>query len=256
MEKRACNGGPPVMGLLRAQEFVSKEGEGQCDAQRDLFAKIMSTMLVRSLTAAGSPPPAPAKFKMVWGPKFLDLAYKNQFKLVNYPTVLADLQFVIGGDFGLKKIGIAQYKEFMPALEKAQLNSRDDEDGDIMIMVPWEDAEKEMSPKEQREIALVSTVNSKTLKAVKDSKAYNDSMAKERAPPVPKKSKSRCSRSCSHRSPSHSRSRARPLPAARERSPVATQGHHQGLRAPSRHTTPLRHEEYELSWYSRNNKYM
>ncbi|KAJ7434986.1 hypothetical protein FB451DRAFT_1418475 [Mycena latifolia] len=194
MEKHTRNGGPPVMGLLRPQEFVSKEGEGQRDAQRCLFAKIMSMMLVMSLTAAGSPPPAPAKFKMVWGPKFLDLAYKNQFKLVNYPMALADLQLVIGGDFGLKKIGIAQYKEFMPALEKAQLNSRDDdeddEDTDVMMMVPWEDAEKEMSPEEQREIALVSTVNGKTLKAVKDSKAYNDLIAKERAPPVPKKSKS------------------------------------------------------------------
>ncbi|KAJ7484360.1 hypothetical protein FB451DRAFT_1392918 [Mycena latifolia] len=253
MEKRACNGGPPVMGLLRPQELVSKEGEGQRDAQRRLFARIMSTMLARSLTAAGSPPPAPAKFKMVWGPKFLDLAYKNQFKLVNYPTVLADLQFVIGGDFGLKKIGIAQYKEFMPALEKAQLNSRDDDnDADVMMMVPWEDAEKEMSPEEQRKIALISTVNGKTLKAVKDSKAYNNSIAKERAPPVPKKSKSRRSRSRSRRSPSRSRSRARPLPAARERSPVATQG----LRAPSRHTAPLRHEEYELSRYSRDDQYM
>ncbi|KAJ7495584.1 hypothetical protein FB451DRAFT_1164313 [Mycena latifolia] len=258
MEKRARNGGPPVMGLLRPQELVSKEGEGQRDAQRRLFARIMSTMLARSLTAAGSPPPAPAKFKMVWGPKFLDLAYKNLFKLVNYPTVLTDLQFVIGGDFRLKKIGIAQYKEFMPALEKAQLNSRDDDDDDddVMMMVPWEDAEKEMSPEEQREIALVSTVNGKTLKAVKDSKAYNDSIAKECAPPVPKKSKSRRSRSCSRCSPSRSRSRARPLPAARERSPVATQGHRQGLHAPSCHTAPLRHEEYEPSRYSRDDQYM
>ncbi|KAJ7442426.1 hypothetical protein FB451DRAFT_1414144 [Mycena latifolia] len=255
MEKRARNGGPPVMGLLRLQELVSKEGEGQRDVQRRLFARIMLTMLARSLTAAGSPPPAPAKFKMVWGPKFLDLAYKNQFKLVNYPTVLADLQFVIGGDFGLKKIGIAQYKEFMPALEKAQLNSRDD-DADVMMMVPWEDAEKEMSPEEQREIALVSTVNGKTLKAVKDSKAYNDSIAKEHAPPVPKKSKSRHSCSRSRRSSSCSRSCARPLPAARERSPVATQGHRQGLHAPSRHTAPLRHEEYEPSRYSCDDQYM
>ncbi|KAJ7495187.1 hypothetical protein FB451DRAFT_1163926 [Mycena latifolia] len=261
MEKRVRNGGPPVMGLLRPQELVSKEGAGQRDAQRRLFARIMSTMLVRSLTAAGSPPPAPAKFKMVWGPKFLDLAYKNQFKLVNYPTVLADLQFIIGGDFGLKKIGITQYKEFMPVLEKAQLNSRDNNDNDndndntdVMMMVPWEDAEKEMSPEEQREIVLVSTVNGKTLKAVKDSKAYNNSIAKECAPPVPKKSKSRRSRS--HCSPSRSRSRACPLPAARERSPVATQGHRQGLRAPSCHTAPLRHEEYELLQYSHDDQYM
>src|ERR1700742_4779217 len=59
------------------------------------------------------------KFTMHWGPVFLKYAYQGQFRIVNYPTALVHIGQVIGEHYETKKVGMAQYKEFMPAFEVA-----------------------------------------------------------------------------------------------------------------------------------------
>ncbi|KAJ7476799.1 hypothetical protein FB451DRAFT_1397033 [Mycena latifolia] len=227
MQRRAADAGQPLVGLLLPQALAAKDGEGARDSRRRVFAKIMSTQLVAALTATGNPPTDPAKTKMVWGPKFLDLAFTNQFKIINYPTILEGCSWIIGGSFELKKIGLAQYKEFMPALEKTS-QSRDGDEG--MQIVPWDDEEKDLSDDAQREIALVSTADGKTLQAVRDSAAYNASIAKAR---LPKATKSKGHGSRSHRSPSRARSPP-PVPAQSRRQRLS--------RSPSRHADSSHHQ--------------
>ncbi|KAJ7462891.1 hypothetical protein FB451DRAFT_1404069 [Mycena latifolia] len=248
MQRRARDAGEPVLGLLLPKELAAKDGEGARDSNRRVFSKIMSTQLGAVLTAAGNPPTDPTKTKMVWGPKFLDWAFANQFKIDNYPTILENCGWIIGGSFELKKIGLAQYKEFMPALEKTS-QSRDDNNNDNgdkgMQIVPWDDEEKDLSDDAQREIVLVSTADGKTLKAVRDSAAYNTSIAKARLPQATK-SKGHGS----HSRPSPSRMRSPP--------PVPAQSRQQRLsRSPSRHADSSHHQpDYQSLRHACQDDYM
>ncbi|KAJ7440020.1 hypothetical protein FB451DRAFT_1415382 [Mycena latifolia] len=233
MQRWAADAGQPLVGLLLPQALAAKDGEGARDSRRRVFAKIMSTQLVAALTAAGNPPTDPAKTKMVWGPKFLDLAFTNQFKIINYPTVLEGcVQGVHAG-----------------AGENEPVEGRRRDEG--MQIVPWDDEEKDLSDDAQREIALVSTADSKTLQAVRDSAAYNASIAKARLPKATK-SKGHGSRSC--RSPSHVRSPSR----ARSPPPVPAQSRRQRLsRSPSRHADSSHHQpDYQSLRHAREDDHM
>jgi hypothetical protein len=86
--------------------------------------------------------------KMTWNRKFLDLAWEHKFRIINYPTALEDISQIIGSNsFDLKKIGLTQYKEFMPAMEKANMprpeegeqDEQDEQDEDAMQIVRWDD---------------------------------------------------------------------------------------------------------------------
>ena len=84
-------------------------------------------------------------FKMTWTPKFLDFAWQYKFRVVNYPSALENVGQIVGGSFTLRKISVAQYKEFLPAMEKASrprsgsADDGEDEDDDAMAIVPWDD---------------------------------------------------------------------------------------------------------------------
>lgn len=141
-----------------------KEGELPRDADRRIFTSLLSTQLRESsllfrntrgltmycipdarLVAGGALPlDKIMKTKMQWGAKFLDAAFEHQFRLVNYPTVLEDLDQIIGLRFDIKKISTSQYKTFLPAMQAANrcrpTEDEEDDDEDIEValaIVSW-----------------------------------------------------------------------------------------------------------------------
>ncbi|KAJ7448329.1 hypothetical protein FB451DRAFT_1411346 [Mycena latifolia] len=224
-------GGPDGGGMnLLPAEFLQKANENQRDSARQLFARIMGKQTFTACAAAGSTVATKADtFKMQWGPKFLDLAFENKFKLVNYPTVLADEGWIIGGTFPVKKITIGQYKTFMPAMEKAEkakglANDEDEDSDEAMAIMAWDEEEMALSLDDQREIALVVGSDGTALKRVKHSTAYATSLASERQP----KKKAKKARSPSHsQSRSQSRSCSQPRSRSHSRSPSRSHSRHQ-----------------------------
>lgn len=90
---------------------------------------------------------------MQWGVKFCDFAFENQFRLVNYPETLEQAGQIIGSvTFNAKKITLKQFKEFMPAFEKANNpnlaaaatdDGDDDDDNDAQQavgLVAWDES--------------------------------------------------------------------------------------------------------------------
>jgi hypothetical protein len=80
---------------------------------------------------------------MKWGPKFLDIAFESKCRIRNYPAALEDEGHIIGRKFELKKVRAETFKQFMPALAKAnRQRNKDDEDDDeddtVMEIVPWD----------------------------------------------------------------------------------------------------------------------
>jgi hypothetical protein len=95
-----------------------------------------------------------ASFKMTWNQKFVDLAWQYKFRIVNYPSALEDAGQIIGSSFDVRKITVKQYNEFLPAMEKlSKPRSRDDEDeedDDVMAIVPWNDGLSSAFTRESR----------------------------------------------------------------------------------------------------------
>ncbi|KAJ7450640.1 hypothetical protein FB451DRAFT_1410328 [Mycena latifolia] len=224
-------GGPDGGGMnLLPAEFLQKANENQRDSARRLFVRIMGKQTFTACAAAGSTVATKADtFKMQWGPKFLDLAFENKFKLVNYPTVLADEGWIISGTFPVKKIMIGQYKTFMPAMEKAEkakglANDEDEDSDEAMAIMAWDEEEMALSLDDQREIALVVGSDGTALKRVKHSTAYATSLASERQP----KKKAKKARSPSHsQSRSQSHSRSQPRSRSHSHSPSRSHSRHQ-----------------------------
>lgn len=81
---------------------------------------------------------------MVWNDKFLDLAFRGKFRIINYPLALENIGQVIGAEqFNTKAPNVKEYDSFMPALERTVKN-RTDEDPDrkpVIRIVPWEPGE-------------------------------------------------------------------------------------------------------------------
>ncbi|KAJ7463381.1 hypothetical protein FB451DRAFT_1404023 [Mycena latifolia] len=221
-------GGPDGGGMnLLLAEFLQNANENQRDSARRLFARIMRKQTFTACAAAGSTVATKADtFKMQWGPKFLDLAFENKFKLVNYPTVLADEGWIIGGTFPVK-ITIGQYKTFMPAMEKAEkakglANDEDEDSDEAMVIMAWDEEEMALSLDDQREIALVVGSDGTALKRVKHSTTYATSLASERQPKKKAKKAHSPSRS---QSCSQSRSRSQPRSRSRSRSHSRSPSH-------------------------------
>ncbi|KAJ7073348.1 hypothetical protein B0H15DRAFT_957259 [Mycena belliarum] len=219
-------GGPvlgPSLNLLPA-DFEQKDGEKLRDAGRRTFSRIMAAQTSVACGKASN-----NMMRMQWGPKFLDLAFEHQFKIVNYPPTLEDLHLMIGEAFDMRKIGTAQFQEFLPAMEKVNClqttrKNADDDDvdaDDAMAIVSWDDNDKAWALEDQRDVVLIAAVDGRSLRSVKDSEAYSSALVKERMKTKAsrKKSKAKRQRSSSQsRSRSRSRSRSpsrRPLPLPR-----------------------------------------
>jgi hypothetical protein len=81
---------------------------------------------------------------MVWNEKFLDLAFRGKFRIVNYPLALENIGQVIGAEqFNTKVANVKEYNSFMPALERAvkQGTDEDPEGEPVIRIVPWEPGE-------------------------------------------------------------------------------------------------------------------
>ncbi|KAJ7068955.1 hypothetical protein B0H15DRAFT_958035 [Mycena belliarum] len=217
-------GGPvlgPSLNLLPA-DFEQKDGEKLRDAGRRTFSRIMAAQTSVACGKASND-----MMRMQWGPKFLDLAFEHQFKIVNYPPTLEDLHLMIGEAFDMRKIGTAQFQEFLPAMEKANClqttrKNADDDDVDAdnaMAIVSWDDDDKARALEDQLDVVLIAAVDGRSLRSVKDSAAYSSALVKERMKTKASRKKSKAKRQCSSsQSRSRSRSRSpsrRPLPLPR-----------------------------------------
>ncbi|KAJ6548543.1 hypothetical protein B0H19DRAFT_1074393 [Mycena capillaripes] len=128
-------------------------------------------------------------FRMVWNPRFLDIALQNKCRIINYPGALCDVEQIIGSDFKIKEIKSETFAKFVPALTRANAASdpaeepADDEDDDEppMSIVPWDDDELAWPLEEQGGIALVMNVAGAPLRCVHHSAAW----AKQYRAPLP-----------------------------------------------------------------------
>jgi hypothetical protein len=81
---------------------------------------------------------------MVWNEKFLDLAFRGKFRLINYPIALENIGQVIGAEqFNTKAPNVKEYNSFMPALERAaeQGTAEDPEGKPVIRIVAWDPGE-------------------------------------------------------------------------------------------------------------------
>ncbi|KAJ7194796.1 hypothetical protein GGX14DRAFT_677863 [Mycena pura] len=136
--------------------LVQGDDEAKRDAHRRKFADSSAGF---HCIAAGLLESSKAhKFTMHWGPVFLKYAYQGQFRIVNYPTALVHIGQVIGEHYETKKVGMAQYNEFMPAFEVAnglRSESADIDPARAVAIEAWSPAEKQQPLAEQGEIPLV-----------------------------------------------------------------------------------------------------
>ncbi|KAJ6524089.1 hypothetical protein DFH09DRAFT_1329615 [Mycena vulgaris] len=160
-----------VVGLMTG-DVEEKEGE----AARDMFRCVLGNILSHQLEVFGVArgivePQKNKKFKMMWGPKLLDFLFKARCRVVNYPPALEDVGRQMGGSFNLKKISLVTYKGFVPAMQKAnqQMQEGKEPGEDVMGIVLWDAAEMARSLEDQRDIALVTAVDGRTLLSVKHS---------------------------------------------------------------------------------------
>ncbi|KAJ7082512.1 hypothetical protein C8R44DRAFT_753773 [Mycena epipterygia] len=117
---------------------------------------------------------------MVWNEKFLDLAFRGKFRIINYPVVLENIGQVIGAEqFNTKAPSVKEYNSFMPALERAAKKGTDDDpEGEPVIrIVPWEPAERDQQLEDQDEVPLVVSTDGRALRLVRHSPLYGAAVA-------------------------------------------------------------------------------
>ncbi|KAJ7220484.1 hypothetical protein GGX14DRAFT_388916 [Mycena pura] len=145
--------------------LVQGDDEAKRDAHRRKFADSSAGF---HCIAAGLLESSKAhKFTMHWGPVFLKYAYQGQFRIVNYPTALVHIGQVIGEHYKTKKVGMAQYNEFMPAFEVTnglRSESADIDPATAVAIEPWSPAEKQQPLAEQGEIPLVVDTSGQVLR--------------------------------------------------------------------------------------------
>ncbi|KAJ7096970.1 hypothetical protein C8R44DRAFT_889556 [Mycena epipterygia] len=184
----AAEDGDAVLPVVAEQ----REGEIARDAHRRILSALLSTQLQRRLVAGGSVPyDKIIKTKMQWGPKFLDLVWEHQFRIINYPSVLEDCKQIIGDRFDVKKVSAHDYKTFLPPMQQANKrkvgnaadaeedNKEEDNSNVAMAIVSWEEDEKELPLEEQRNIGLVVSLTGARLRSVKHSRLYNATVEKK-----------------------------------------------------------------------------
>ncbi|KAJ7760766.1 hypothetical protein B0H14DRAFT_3511045 [Mycena olivaceomarginata] len=95
---------------------------------------------------------------MVWNEKFLDLAFRGKFRIINYPLALENIGQVIGAEqFNMKAANVKEYDSFMPALERAanQETGEDPEGKPVIHIVAWDPEERDQQLEDQEEVPLV-----------------------------------------------------------------------------------------------------
>ncbi|KAJ7354491.1 hypothetical protein DFH08DRAFT_804390 [Mycena albidolilacea] len=138
------------------------------------FGKIMGNCL--SLLTAEQVQTA----TMVWNEKFLDLAFRGKFRLINYPIALENIGQVIGAEqFNTKAPNVKEYNSFMPVLERtAEQGTTEDPEGKPVIrIVAWDPAERSRELDELGEVPLVMSTDRRCLWSVQHSPAYGAALA-------------------------------------------------------------------------------
>ncbi|KAJ7094083.1 hypothetical protein C8R44DRAFT_749606 [Mycena epipterygia] len=161
---------------------VQNDSENNRDRFRRAFGSIMHGQVSRLFVLNNQPAPS----KMPWNINFLNAAFTHKFRLINYPNTLAGIELVgtIGGKFDIKKFTVKMFKDFMPALERANTaylpgaatasEGEVDEDGEkIMAIVPWHAHELLQPLDEQYYLPLVIGVDGQSLFKAHHSDVYN-----------------------------------------------------------------------------------
>ncbi|KAJ7156582.1 hypothetical protein C8R43DRAFT_1125768 [Mycena crocata] len=216
MEDQNTRGVKVFATQLLPSELAQKDTDAARDNARKVFGKILGKQMVTIQLANGTITADKAKTaKMQWGDKLLDTAWKNQFRVINYPTSLANDGHLIG-----------------------QAKGRRGEDEDMMAIVPWDDEEKDLALEDQQNIPLVVSERDETpLRTVAESRAYSVAMVKEDERTAKEQRKK--SKQTQRRPPSESPPR-RPSPIPQQREDFHR--HEQRSRLPSRTT-----DEQDLS---------
>ncbi|KAJ7891126.1 hypothetical protein B0H13DRAFT_1887298 [Mycena leptocephala] len=165
---------------MAAQALRPAEGLDTSKSGRDDFhhqwAKIMGIQLwnhCRKAGTLGEHESDPNKYQMKWGPKFLDIAFESKCRIKNYPTALEDHGHIIGRRFELKKIRAKTFKQFMPALAKANRQRKEDDDDTVMEIVPGDNYEASLPLEEQGDVPLVINLDGKAA-LIGTALAYSD----------------------------------------------------------------------------------
>ncbi|KAJ7149495.1 hypothetical protein C8R43DRAFT_951969 [Mycena crocata] len=241
MEDQKTRGVKVFATQLLPSELAQKDTDAARDNARKVFGKILEKQMVPVTIqlANGTITADKAKTaKMQWGNKLLDTAWKNQFRVINYPTSLANDGHLIGGrSFDVKKLVMADFEHFLPSMVRAS-KGEEGEDEDMMAIVPWDDEEKDLALEDQQNIPLVVSERDETpLGTVAESRAYSVAMAQEDERVAKEQRKK--SKQTQRRPPSESPPR-RPSPIPQQREDFHR--HEQHSRLPS-HTT----DEQDLS---------
>ncbi|KAJ7080716.1 hypothetical protein C8R43DRAFT_1143061 [Mycena crocata] len=209
MEDQKTRGVKVFATQLLPSELAQKDTDAARDNARKVFGKILAKQMVTIQLANGTITADKAKTaKMQWGDKLLDTAWKNQFRVINYPTSLANDGHLIGGrSFDIKKLCLGTM-------------------------------EKDLALEDQQNIPLVVSERDETpLRTVAESRAYSVAVAKEDERAAKEQRKK--SKQTQRRPPSESPPR-RPSPIPQQREDFHR--HEQRSRLPSRTT-----DEQDLS---------
>ncbi|KAJ7693293.1 hypothetical protein B0H14DRAFT_2651431 [Mycena olivaceomarginata] len=109
---------------------------------------------------------------MVWNEKFLDLAFRGKFRIINYPLALENIGQVIGAEqFNMEAANVKEYDSFMPALERAanQETGEDPEGKPVIRIVAWDPEERDQQLEDQEEVPLVVSTDGCSLRLVQHS---------------------------------------------------------------------------------------
>ncbi|KAJ7204066.1 hypothetical protein GGX14DRAFT_398378 [Mycena pura] len=184
MQRRGLNIETTVLPRLFPNSIMETDEREDRDFLRTKFGKMMRRQL--GLESEGKS----AETTMAWNERFLYLAWKGKFRLINYPSALQNIGQIIGGNYNPKKPNVPEFQAFMPAFEKASSENPEQYDDDIdtstaLAIVPWTDAEKQLPLQEQRDVPLVISASwsddkeeGEILRYVKDCKEYHEEVVK------------------------------------------------------------------------------
>ncbi|KAJ7937707.1 hypothetical protein B0H13DRAFT_2302534 [Mycena leptocephala] len=155
--------------------------KGKRDVYRSSFGTIMGDRLSEICFKTGLLTAEQVKTAtMVWNEKFLDLAFRGKFRIINYPVALENIGQVTGAEqFNTKAPNAKEYDSFMPALERAAKKGTDEdpEGKPVIRIVPWEPAERDQQLEDQEEVPLVVSTDGRTLRLVRHSPVYGAAVA-------------------------------------------------------------------------------
>ncbi|KAK6992622.1 hypothetical protein R3P38DRAFT_3225382 [Favolaschia claudopus] len=232
-----------ITGGLPAKSLARREAEGSRDAARRQFSSILAAQLYQRYQDAETDVGDLENFKMIWGPRLIDVALQLQCKIVNFPAALVDAKMIIGTQgFKLKDIKASTFDKFLPDLIKASKPQTGDDDDDLattaMAIEPWTEEEMETPFEDQGNIAVVVNCDNRGLVFVKNSDKYHKQIkdrldkAEKDARKAEKKQKGKSKEVLPPRSPSAAR-------RSRSHSPDRGRDHAPALRAIS-----PRHDAY------------